>query len=102
MTKSWAGSDVDVLRTIRKPTGARSAPVISYASANERLSRPPCRGMDLAHRCSPPESVEHSELRAGTMTTMQPRPQPPFPEQHLPKPGLESDLEPRPMFEAPA
>ncbi|HSL16674.1 MAG TPA: hypothetical protein VLB51_02090 [Methylomirabilota bacterium] len=29
------------------------------------------------------------------------RPEPPFPEQHLDKPGLESELEPRPRFEAP-
>src|SRR5690606_39783241 len=28
-----------------------------------------------------------------------PRPQPPFPEQHLPKPGLESDLSPRPQYQ---
>ena len=28
-------------------------------------------------------------------------PEPPFPEQHLKKPGLESDLDPKPMFEAP-
>jgi NAD(P)-dependent dehydrogenase (short-subunit alcohol dehydrogenase family) len=34
------------------------------------------------------------------MTTMQPRPKPPFPEQHIAKPGLESDLEPRPMYQA--
>jgi NAD(P)-dependent dehydrogenase (short-subunit alcohol dehydrogenase family) len=29
-------------------------------------------------------------------------PKPPFPEQKLPKPGLESELEPRPRFQAPA
>ena len=29
------------------------------------------------------------------------QPEPPFPEQHLDKPGLESELEPRPRFEAP-
>ena len=29
------------------------------------------------------------------------QPKPPFPEQHLKKPGLESDLEPRPRYEAP-
>ena len=28
-------------------------------------------------------------------------PVPPFPEQHLPKPGLEADLEPAPMYDAP-
>lgn len=28
-------------------------------------------------------------------------PEPPFPEQHLDKPGLEADLEPRPMYDAP-
>ena len=30
-----------------------------------------------------------------------PYPAPPFPEQHLKKPGLESDLEPAPMYDAP-
>lgn len=29
------------------------------------------------------------------------QPQPPFPEQHLPKPGNEAQLEPRPQYEAP-
>jgi NAD(P)-dependent dehydrogenase (short-subunit alcohol dehydrogenase family) len=29
------------------------------------------------------------------------KPKPPFPEQHLPKPGLEHDLRPRPFWEAP-
>jgi hypothetical protein len=28
-------------------------------------------------------------------------PKPPFPEQHLEKPGLESKLEPRPQYQAP-
>lgn len=30
-----------------------------------------------------------------------PYPEPPFPEQHLEKPGLEADLEPAPMYDAP-
>lgn len=30
------------------------------------------------------------------------RPSPPFPEQELPKPGIEAELEPRPAYEAPA
>src|SRR5690242_10111446 len=29
------------------------------------------------------------------------QPKPPFPEQHLEKPGLESELEPKPKYEAP-
>ncbi len=29
------------------------------------------------------------------------QPKPPFPEQHLPKPGLEKDLDPRPRYQAP-
>jgi NAD(P)-dependent dehydrogenase (short-subunit alcohol dehydrogenase family) len=29
-------------------------------------------------------------------------PEPPLPKQHLPKPGIEAELEPRPQFEAPA
>src|SRR5437868_4548975 len=31
----------------------------------------------------------------------QDEPKPPFPKQHLAKPGLESELEPRPRYEAP-
>jgi hypothetical protein len=34
-------------------------------------------------------------------TQIQGEPKPPFPEQKLPKPGLERDLEPKPEFEAP-
>jgi hypothetical protein len=36
------------------------------------------------------------------MTQMQQQPQPPFPPQHLAKPGIESQLTPRPEFQAPA
>jgi NAD(P)-dependent dehydrogenase (short-subunit alcohol dehydrogenase family) len=32
---------------------------------------------------------------------MQKEPKPPFPEQHLPKPGLSTDLEPMPLYQAP-
>jgi NAD(P)-dependent dehydrogenase (short-subunit alcohol dehydrogenase family) len=35
------------------------------------------------------------------MARTQTHPQPPFPPQHQPKPGLESDIEPRPQFTAP-
>ena len=34
-------------------------------------------------------------------TQIQGEPRPPFPEQKIPKPGLESELEPRPRYEAP-
>jgi NAD(P)-dependent dehydrogenase (short-subunit alcohol dehydrogenase family) len=34
-------------------------------------------------------------------TQMQSEPKPPFPEQKLPKPGLEADLRPKPRYEAP-
>lgn len=34
--------------------------------------------------------------------TQREQPEPPFPEQHPDKPGLESELEPRPRFEAPS
>ncbi|HYE64761.1 MAG TPA: SDR family oxidoreductase [Pyrinomonadaceae bacterium] len=37
----------------------------------------------------------------GKSARVQQEPKPPFPEQHLPKPGLESELEPRPRYEAP-
>jgi hypothetical protein len=32
---------------------------------------------------------------------MRQEPRPPFPEQHLDKPGLESELKPRPRYQAP-
>jgi NAD(P)-dependent dehydrogenase (short-subunit alcohol dehydrogenase family) len=35
------------------------------------------------------------------MARTQTQPQPPFPPQHQPKPGIESDIHPRPRFEAP-
>jgi NAD(P)-dependent dehydrogenase (short-subunit alcohol dehydrogenase family) len=36
------------------------------------------------------------------MTQTQQQPKPPFPQQHQAKPGIESELEPRPEFQAPA
>jgi NAD(P)-dependent dehydrogenase (short-subunit alcohol dehydrogenase family) len=36
------------------------------------------------------------------MTQIQQQPKPPFPQQHQAKPGIESELEPRPEFQAPA
>ena len=40
------------------------------------------------------------EKRAAPTNPQQPEPTPPFPKQHLDKPGLESQLKPRPRFEA--
>ncbi|HZR84398.1 MAG TPA: SDR family oxidoreductase [Candidatus Binatia bacterium] len=41
------------------------------------------------------------EAASAARPQMQEEPKPPFPEQHLDEPGLESELEPRPRYEAP-
>lgn len=38
---------------------------------------------------------------SGEPRAIQPEPQPPFPEQHHPKPGIEADIQPRPEYQAP-
>ncbi len=40
------------------------------------------------------------QKQSGVQTGAQPQPEPPFPEQHLVKPGLESDVNPRPRYMA--
>ena len=42
-----------------------------------------------------------SETKTGQQPQVQNEPKPPFPKQHLDKPGLESELEPRPQYHAP-
>jgi NAD(P)-dependent dehydrogenase (short-subunit alcohol dehydrogenase family) len=49
-----------------------------------------------------PRSFEEKEKRAGAMQAgARPYPEPPFPEQHQVKPGVEAELNPRPMYDAP-
>ena len=52
---------------------------------------------DQRDSSKPAESEEGGAVQAGQRK----QPEPPLPEQHLVKPGLESDLDPRPQFEAP-
>lgn len=47
------------------------------------------------------EPVRRGTGRAALSPVDERKPKPPFPEQHLPKPGLESDLEPKPLWQAP-
>jgi hypothetical protein len=46
------------------------------------------------------ESIMAAEAQ-GRKPQVQNEPKPPFPAQHLPKPGLESELNPRPRYQAP-
>jgi NAD(P)-dependent dehydrogenase (short-subunit alcohol dehydrogenase family) len=48
-----------------------------------------------------PSFVEESEDKPLPQTGARPYPSPPFPEQHQTKPGLESKLDPQPMYDAP-
>lgn len=52
---------------------------------------------DQRDSSKPAASEESGAVQAGQRK----QPEPPLPEQHLIKPGLESDLDPRPQFEAP-
>ena len=47
---------------------------------------------------SSPAGKKNEAAQMGSRTY----PKPPFPEQHQPKPGIEAELEPRPMYQAPA
>lgn len=49
-----------------------------------------------ADKRSPPQELKHA-MQAGARKY----PEPPFPKQHLPKPGMESTLKPAPMYDAP-
>ena len=52
---------------------------------------------------SRPKGQKKQQKKEGAVQSGQRRyPEPPLPKQHLRKPGLESDLEPRPQYEAPA
>jgi NAD(P)-dependent dehydrogenase (short-subunit alcohol dehydrogenase family) len=58
----------------------------------------------MGHRASDATFWEHamaSETNKGQQPQVQNEPKPPFPKQHLDKPGLESELEPRPRYHAP-
>jgi NAD(P)-dependent dehydrogenase (short-subunit alcohol dehydrogenase family) len=50
-----------------------------------------------ARRPADPVDGQNEAMQAGA----RPYPAPPFPEQHLRKPGMESDLDPAPMYDAP-
>ena len=50
-----------------------------------------------SNQASQSQGKEQTPIQAGARE----QPAPPYPEQHLDKPGLESDLEPRPQFMAP-
>jgi NAD(P)-dependent dehydrogenase (short-subunit alcohol dehydrogenase family) len=49
------------------------------------------------------KALQKKQMKGDKKEKMAPRkyPKPPLPAQHLEKPGLESDLEPRPLYEAP-
>jgi NAD(P)-dependent dehydrogenase (short-subunit alcohol dehydrogenase family) len=55
----------------------------------------------MARRPSDDRAARRAERRSGGSAVVE-QPKPPFPEQHIDKPGLESELRPRPRFEAPA
>src|SRR5947209_6892131 len=49
-----------------------------------------------------PRKRRTQKQAAAAPSAVERRPKPPFPKQHLEKPGIESELRPRPAYEAPA
>lgn len=54
-------------------------------------------GIDAKDKAAGKKSKSSGAMQAGARTY----PEPPFPKQHLPKPGKESEVRPAPMFDAP-
>jgi NAD(P)-dependent dehydrogenase (short-subunit alcohol dehydrogenase family) len=67
------------------------------AQAAAREERDIQRGIDAKEKRSFADEKETPAMQAGARKY----PEPPFPEQHLTKPGLEADLELAPMYDAP-
>ena len=70
-----------------------SADIEQVAERQRRIQQE----IDRLDSSKPASSDEGGAVQAGARA----QPAPPLPEQHLLKPGLESDLDPRPQFEAP-
>ena len=77
-----------------KPKNDRFAQAAEKAAVAEREIQ---KEIDRKERARPQAEKKSGAMQAGARHY----PEPPTPEQHQPKPGLESDLEPEPMFDAP-
>lgn len=76
-----------------------NAPQDPFASGAERAAEDERR---IQRKIDTEERAFEQKDGGGAMQAGARRyPEPPFPEQHLQKPGLEADLEPRPMYDAP-
>jgi NAD(P)-dependent dehydrogenase (short-subunit alcohol dehydrogenase family) len=84
-TGRWAG---------RKPSGAAAAKGTAKAEDDRRLQR---EAESRRDKRPPSKAKKPGAVQAGARRY----PEPPLPAQHLDKPGLERDLEPRPRYRAP-
>src|SRR5690606_4310097 len=55
------------------------------------------KGVDARDRTRPSKSSKPKAMQAGAREY----PVPPFPKQHHPKPGIEREIEPAPLYDAP-
>jgi len=81
----WSGSK----KSTHAAAGKRDA------ATDRKLQR------EAEQKRSRPPSKEKEAKKPAVQTGARPYPAPPLPKQHLRKPGLESELEPRPQYEAP-
>ena len=86
------------------PAAAKLASSPAFAKAAEKVAeqqRAIQRKIDAAEKLGNGKNKSESKSKKPPQTGAREYPAPPFPEQHLDKPGLEKDLELKPMYDAP-
>jgi NAD(P)-dependent dehydrogenase (short-subunit alcohol dehydrogenase family) len=91
----WRGRNSSYVRTMRKPH-KRPPAFAKNAERTARRQRDIQTQVDRADRSAGAKAKKSRAMQAGARAYPSS-----FPEQHLRKPGLEAELEPRPMSEAP-
>jgi len=72
------------------------------ASHSARKTGEEYRSLQKSAEAKRPKSGSNGKEKKGTQAGAQRYPEPPLPKQHLAKPGLESEMDPRPHYLAPA
>ncbi|HET7563947.1 MAG TPA: SDR family oxidoreductase [Gemmatimonadaceae bacterium] len=87
-------------RSTRGRTGGQASRGVRQAEKTARSDRAIQRQADET-RAQGPQQKTQSQQKGAVQPPGQTQPAPPFPKQHLEKPGLESKLQPQPQYEAP-
>ena len=100
--KSSAGKSSATKSVAKKSSVKKSAAARHASSGRREAEQQRALQKDQEKRRAAREKKQSGKQDKAARTGARPYPKPPLPKQHLRKPGLESELEPRPDYMAPA